>query len=578
MTSYEGNGDNFEYKKHKMKLQQWLLVMAVSFYNIGIKAQVWNADLGNGKYKNPILHVDYSDPDVCEGKEGYYMTASSFNSIPGLPILHSYDLVNWKLIGYGLHNQLPVEHYRTVRHGDGVWAPSIRYHNGEYFIYWGDPDFGIYMIKTKDPSGIWEEPILVQEAKGIIDTCPFWDEDGKAYLSYAFAGSRANVKTVLMLSEMAADGTKLIGNPALVFDGHDGHSTAEGTKMYKKEGYYWIWSPAGGVKPGWQLAMRSKNIWGPYETKVVLNQGNSAVNGPHQGAYVETANGEGWFLHFQDRWAYGRIVHLQPVIWKNDWPIIGVDTNKDGIGEPVEEWKKPNVGKNYPITPLESSDEFNSHQFGLQWQWQANPNPSEQWGWASANLGFLRLNCIPRPEEMKTMWMMPNLFLQKFPADNFTATTKLTFENNPDAKKCSTGLIIFGEDYAYIAIEQDNEGKLKLVQRAMKDARTSKETETELVSLPIQQKDVFFRTKVEMVQEKEPFDAKVTFYYSLDGKNFKVFGKSFQPTAGRWVGAKIGLFATGTKAINDSSYANYDWFKVEPNEVKKSSMSISLQD
>lgn len=562
-----------------MKLNKLLLSCGWLFCVFGLQAQeVWNADLGNGKYKNPIIHVDYSDPDVCAGEDGYYMTASSFNSSPGLPILHSKDLVNWKLIGYALYNQVPEEHFRTVRHGDGVWAPSIRYHNGEYYIYWGDPDFGIYMVKTKNPAGYWDEPVLVKEAKGIIDTCPFWDEDGKAYLSYAFAGSRANVKTVLMLSELSADGKKLIGNPAMVFDGHDGHTTAEGTKMYKKEGYYWIWSPAGGVKPGWQLAMRSKNIWGPYESKIVLNQGNSAVNGPHQGAYVETPNGEGWFIHFQDRWAYGRILHLQPVNWKNAWPIIGVDTNNDGIGEPVEEWKKPNVGKSYPATPLESSDEFNSHQFGLQWQWQANQNPGQQWGWASANLGFLRLNCIPRPEDMKTMWMMPNLFLQKFPADNFTATTKVRFENNPDAKKCSTGLIIFGEDYAYIAIEQDNEGKLKLVQRSMKDARTSKETEMELASLAIQQKEVFFRTKVEMIQDKEPFDAKVTFYYSLDGKNFKVFGKSFKPAAGRWVGAKIGLFATGTKAVNDSSYANYDWFKVESNnEVKKSSVSISMQ-
>ncbi|GGA67828.1 glycoside hydrolase [Flavobacterium palustre] len=562
-----------------MRLRHLLLSLSLTVCALETNAQVWNADLGNGKYKNPIIHVDYSDPDVCAGEDGYYMTASSFNSSPGLPILHSKDLVNWKLIGYALQEQVPVDHYRTVRHGDGVWAPSIRYHNGEYYIYWGDPDFGIYMVKTKNPAGIWDEPVLVKEAKGIIDTCPFWDEDGKAYLSYAFAGSRANVKTVLMLSEMAADGTKLIGNPALVFDGHDGHTTAEGTKIYKKEGYYWIWSPAGGVKPGWQLAMRSKNIWGPYEVKIVLNQGNSAVNGPHQGAYVETANGEGWFIHFQDRWAYGRILHLQPVTWKNAWPIIGVDTNNDGIGEPVEEWKKPNVGRNYPITPLESSDQFNSHQYGLQWQWQANQNPSEQWGWSSANLGFLRLNCIPRPEEMKTMWMMPNLFLQKFPSDNFTATTKVTFENNPDAKKCSTGLIIFGEDYAYIAIEQDNEGKLKLVQRSMKNARTSKETEIELASLPIQQKEVFFRTKVEMIQDKEPFDAKVTFYYSLDGKKFNVLGKSFKPAAGRWVGAKIGLFATGTKTVNDSSYANYDWFEVvSNNDVKKSSLSISLQE
>ena len=204
-----------------MKLKKLLLSCTCMFGTLGLQAQVWNADLGNGKYKNPIIHVDYSDPDVCAGEDGYYLTASSFNSSPGLPILHSKDLVNWKLIGYALQDQVPVEHYRTVRHGDGVWAPSIRYHNGEYFIYWGDPDFGIYMVKTKDPAGQWEEPVLVKEAKGIIDTCPFWDADGKAYLSYAFAGSRANVKTVLMLSEMAADGKKIIGNPDVEYSSNE---------------------------------------------------------------------------------------------------------------------------------------------------------------------------------------------------------------------------------------------------------------------------------------------------------------------------------------------------------------------
>ncbi|MGQ7944660.1 glycoside hydrolase family 43 protein [Flavobacterium sp. WC2509] len=549
-----------------MRLKRLLLSLSFTVYTLGANAQGWNGDLGNGKYKNPILHVDYSDPDVCAGEDGYYMTASSFNSSPGLPILHSRDLVNWELIGYALQNQFPVEHFRTVRHGDGVWAPSIRYHKGEYYIYWGDPDFGIYMVKTKNPAGTWEDPLLVKAGKGYIDTCPFWDEDGKAYLSYAFAGSRAAVKTVLMLSEMNYDGTKLIGNPAMVFDGHNGHTTVEGSKMYKKEGYYWIMAPAGGVKPGWQLAMRSKNVWGPYESKVVLHQGNTDMNGPHQGGYVETPNGDGWFIHFQDRWAYGRIVNLEPVTWKDGWPIMGKDIDNDGIGEPVSEWTKPNVGKNYPATPLISSDEFNGHQYGLQWQWQANQNPDEQWGWVSANLGFMRLNCIPRDESMKTMWMIPNQLLQKMPGLNFTTTTKFTFQNNPDAKECNTGLIVFGEDYAYIAIEQDAEGKLKLVQRSMKDARTSKNGETELASIAIDQKTVYFRAKVEAVQNKEPYDSRVTFSYSTDGKTFKAFGKSFKPVAGRWVGAKIGLFATGTKRISDSSYADYDWFRVEENK------------
>ncbi|MFV0521680.1 MAG: glycoside hydrolase 43 family protein [Mangrovibacterium sp.] len=534
--------------------------------SVGVNAQGWNADLGNGKYKNPILHVDYSDPDVCAGGDGYYyMTASSFHNSPGLPILKSGDLVNWELVGYALQEQVPVEHFRTVQHGNGVWAPSIRFHNGEYYIFWGDPDFGIYMVKTANPSGAWDKPTLVKSGKGYIDTCPLWDDDGKAYLSYAFAGSRASVKSVVMLSEMTPDGTRLIGNPAVIFDGHDDHPTVEGSKLYKIDGKYWQMSPAGGVKPGWQIAMRADNIWGPYEVKTVLHQGNTDMNGPHQGGYVETPNGDGWFIHFQDRWAFGRIVYLEPVEWIDGWPIMGKDINNDGIGEPVEEWTKPNVGKSFPITPLVSSDEFNGHQYGLQWQWQANQDPSRQWGWISGNKGYMRLNCLPKQDNYIQKWMDPNLFMQKLPGANFTATTKFTFENNPDAEECSTGLIVFGEDYAYIAIEQDKSGKLRLVQRSMNDARTSKDGEKELATIDINTNQLYFRAKVEMLEQVAPYQGKVTFYYSINGKKFKQLGESFTPRAGRWVGAKIGLFAEGSKKLSDTSYADYDWFRVIEN-------------
>ncbi len=552
-------------------MNKLLFLFLVNIYSFSLAlAQGWNADLGNGKYKNPILHVDYSDPDVCRVNDDYYMTASSFHNSPGLPILHSKDLVNWKLVNYAINEQVPTEHFRTVRHGDGVWAPSIRYHNGELYIYWGDPDFGIYMVKTKDPLGKWDAPILVKEGKGLIDPCPLWDDndggDGNAYLSYAFAGSRASVKTVLMVSRMTTDGCKAFGNPVMVFDGHDNHTTVEGTKFYKIDGKYWIMAPAGGVKPGWQLAMKANSPWGPYEHRVVLHQGNTNINGPHQGGYIETPEGEGWFIHFQDRWAYGRTVFLEPVKWANGWPIIGNDSNNDGIGEPVSEWEKPNVGKQYESSPLISSDEFNEFEYGLQWQWQANQNPNEQWGWISGRLGFMRLNCLPADDIEENKWMTPNLFMQKFPGANFTATTKLTFENNPDAESCNSGLIVFGEDYSYIAIEQNKEGELYIIQREMIGARTSKANETVISKESINTNDIYFRATVEMTQDTQPYNCKVSFYYSTNGKKFIPFGKPFNAKAGRWVGAKIGLFAKGTKRISDSSYSDIDWFRVSENK------------
>ena len=228
-----------------------------------------------------------------------------------------------------------------------MWAPAIRYHNAAFYIFYADPDYGIYMTKSKDPAGPWSEPLLIKAAKGWIDPCPFWDDDGKAYLVSAFARSRSGIKSVLIVSRMNEEGTKLLDDGVIVFDGHEKDPTVEGPKFYKRNGYYYILAPAGGVESGWQLALRSKNIYGPYERRIVLAQGKTKINGPHQGGWVETQTGESWFIHFQDKGAYGRVVHLQPMKWVNDWPIMGVDLDNDGSGEPVLTHRKPNVGRTY---------------------------------------------------------------------------------------------------------------------------------------------------------------------------------------------------------------------------------------
>ncbi|MEZ5308818.1 MAG: family 43 glycosylhydrolase, partial [Pyrinomonadaceae bacterium] len=385
-------------------------------------SSVWTSDNGDGTYRNPILHADYSDPDAIRVGDDFYLTASSFNASPGLPILHSKDLVNWRLINYVFTNQKPYDLFEKPRHGSGVWAPAIRYHNGEYFIFYPDPDFGIYMTRTTDPAGAWSEPVLVKPGMGWIDPCPLWDDDGNAYLISAFAGSRAGFKSVLIISKMSEDGTRLLDDGVLVFDGHDDHPTVEGPKLYKRDGYYYIFAPAGGVSTGWQLVLRSKNIYGPYENRVVLSQGTTSVNGPHQGAWVSTRSGEDWFLHFQDKGAYGRILHLQPMRWKNGFPVIGNDDDGDGVGEPVLGYRKPSVGKSYPISTPPDSDEFSDSQVGLQWQWQANPKA--EWAFQFPADGRLRLNSVQLPVDFKNLWDLPNLLLQKFPAEEFTVTTK----------------------------------------------------------------------------------------------------------------------------------------------------------
>ncbi|AVR47426.1 glycoside hydrolase [Christiangramia fulva] len=510
------------------------------------------ADKGDGTYKNPVLFADYSDPDVTRVGDDFYMTASSFNNAPGLPILHSKDMVNWELINYALPIQVSEAEFKTPQHGNGVWAPSIRYHNNEFYIYWGDPDHGIYMVKTKDPYGEWDEPVLVMEAKGAIDPCPLWDEDGKAYLVHAWAGSRAGVKSLLTVNKMNTEGTKVLDRGTHVFDGHDANPTVEGSKFYKRNGYYYIFAPAGGVPTGWQLAMRSKNIYGPYEAKKVLEQGSTNINGPHQGAWVTTPEGDSWFYHFRDMEAYGRVVYLEPMEWKNDWPVIGKDFDGNGIGEPVETYKKPEIKGKSDRTAPQESDEFDKDSIGLQWQW--NANPEVVWKAKLRGSDHLRLFSIKTPEDAPNLWLQPNLLLQKFPASEFTATTKLSLFPEEATEGKRAGLIIFGEDYATLSLTHDKQGFLIRQTEAL-DAEGGK-AETIIAEKRIDSNDIIFR-----VQVSAP-DAICQFSYSSDGKKFTEIGKTFKAVPGKWVGAKIGLFSVSTQEAKRGGYADFDWFRI----------------
>ncbi|TZF86138.1 glycosyl hydrolase 43 family protein (plasmid) [Pedobacter sp. BS3] len=515
-------------------------------------SNVWVADQGNGTYKNPVINADYSDPDAIRVGADFYMVASSFDAVPGLPILHSKDLVNWSILTHALKRQPPFKHFEKTQHGNGVWAPSIRYHNGEFYIYYPDPDFGIYLIKAKNAVGPWSEPILVEAGKGLIDPCPLWDDDGRVYLVYAYAGSRAGVKSIIAVKKLNAAGDKTLDAGTIVYDGHETDPTIEGPKFYKRNGYYYIFAPAGGVPTGWQLVLRSKNVYGPYERKVVMDQGSSPVNGPHQGAWVDTPTGEDWFLHFQDKDAYGRVVHLQPMKWINNWPVIGIDKQNSGKGEPVLSYKKPNVGKIYPIATPAESDEFNSNKLGLQWQWQANPQAT--WMFMNPAKGALRLYTYQVPDSARNLWDVPNILMQKFPADEFTVTTKLAFTPNPNIENEQTGLVIMGRSYAALSLESKKDG-IYIVYSICQNADKGKsETETQLAKISNQ--PVYLRVSVSK-------GAKCRFAYSTDGTNFTDVQQEFQAVAGQWIGAKVGLFATRKTQINDSGYADFDWFRVE---------------
>jgi len=518
-----------------------LTLMALPMASAQIPMPAWSPDLANGTYKNPVIHADYSDPDVVRVGDDYWMTSSSFTQVPGLPILHSRDLVNWELVTNALPRLVPEEAFRTPQHGKGVWAPAIRHHDGKFWIYYPDPDFGLYVITAVDPRGPWSAPVLVKGGKGLIDPCPLWDDDGRVYLIHGWANSRANVKNVLTLLELNAEGTKVIDDFGYVINGNKlpDYTTLEGPKLYKRNGWYYVFAPAGGVTQGWQSVFRSKNIRGPYEDRIVLAQGKTPINGPHQGAWVDTPAGESWFLHFQDKEAYGRIVHLQPMRWENDWPLMGtaVETGAK-TGEPVLVHAKPTL----PVQPVAvppTSDDFSSPALGLQWQWQANPG--KDWFSLTARPGTLRLFAQPEPKP-RNLYDAPFLLMQKLPAEEFSVTTRLD-----QTTAAQSGLIVFGYNYAWIGVRDGRLVQVTVMQAADKPVETEKVIAGQLAG------PVYLRVEVAA-------GGRCRFSFSVDGRTFTALGDVFTASVGRWVGAKVGLFAAGA----ESTFADFEDFVVEP--------------
>lgn len=521
--------------------------------------RLWKSDLGDGNFKNPILFADYSDPDVIRVGDTFYMTASSFNYIPGLPILTSKDLVNWKLVNYAL-DKIDYDKYNIPQHAKGVWAPAIRYHEGRFYIYYGMPDEGFFMVSTTDPLGKWDEPVLVLEGKGLIDSCPFWDEDGKTYLIHGYAKSRIGFKSYLGIFEMNPEGTKAITEDHILYNGVETQPTIEGPKVYKRNGYYYIWAPAGGVKTGWQTVLRSKNIYGPYEEKIVMAQGNSDTNGPHQGGLVDTVNGEEWFIHFQDKGLYGRICHLQPVTWENDWPVVGINA-KEGCGEPCIIYKKPNTGIAEEPCYLEASDDFKSDKLNLLWQWLGNAR--NEFYSLSANPGNLRLYCQnPSGKEDAVLWECANVLTQKLVCPYFDATACVDISALSEREQA--GMTMMGGHYAYLAVRVVNGYKKIVFAKAYDEGNEVKEVVKELVQLPDGQNKVWFTIRMEEGINGPVFKM----YYALSEADRVDAEADFMPSDHTWVGAKIGLFAnvleTGNvKDCAECGYADFAYIQVE---------------
>lgn len=539
----------------------------------------WFADQGDGTYRNPVLIGDYSDPDVVRVGEDYYLTASSFTDVPGLPILHSRDLVNWTLIGHALAHVPPEAHYAMPRRGGGVWAPAIRHRGGRFLIYYPDPDRGIFLTTASDPRGPWSPPVLVDGSTGIIDPAPFWDEDGSGWLVYGYARSRAGKANIIGLKRLNADGTATEGTERIIIDGSAQPpvmtslglrpwQTTEGPKLYKRDGWYYVFVPSGSVKGGWQGVFRSRSIAGPYEGRDVMDQGATETNGPHQGAWVTSASGEDWFLHFQDRDSYGRIGHLQPMRWRKGWPVIGADRDGDGRGEPVAGGRKPVTGQ--PRAAPVADDAFDA---GLNLAWQFGSNPAADW--MAVEDGHLRLKSITGSRDF---YENGAILSQKLPALAFTATTRMAFAPLRVGERA--GLTVHGASFAWIGVEKQADG-LHILRESKAEVTPGAAIST-LRGPLLEDGPVWLRLTARPTTITVPppdftpywpsmlreMHMRVSLSYSLDGTTFTPIGDAFETRPGRWVGTQIGLFAqaaSGTPAAVATSvgHADFDWFRIE---------------
>lgn len=530
-------------------------------------------------YQNPVLAADFSDPDVIRDGTDFWMTASSFGHVPGLPILHSTDLVHWAVVNHAIP-RFADSAFNRPQHGNGVWAPSLRKHDGWYWIFYGDPDRGIYMTRARDPRGAWSAPHVVRAGKGLIDPSPLWTADGRAWLVHAYARSRSGIKHRLMVHEMRPDGTALLDDGTLVFEDSVHHPTAEGPKFYERRGEYWIFAPAGGVATGWQLAMRAHHPTGPYVARTVLSQQGSTVNGPHQGAWVALDSGDDWFLHFQDRGAYGRVVHLQPMRWRDDgWPVIGAAVPQDTTGQPVPSAPMPRVGAGISegdVRPaagpgLQTTDEFDAGVPGMQWQWQGNPQ--SLWVMAGAP-GVLTLVAQPLTGAARNLWDAPNLLLQKFSGSRFTVTTQLSVKEGRVGDRA--GLVVFGLDYAWIGVERTPTGwQLVSARVADADRGTPERLDTLVTALvpaaiPNAASGAPTNTSPSVQLRVAVADSAVTRWaYSVNGGAFVDLPMPFQAREGKWVGAKVGIFATAAAVPTAGSplQARFNYVRVKPGSV-----------
>jgi len=511
------------------------IVVVLLMVSQNLYAQLQWGDQGNGTFINPVLNADYSDPDVIRVGEKYYMVASDFNYL-GMQVLESSDMVNWKVISQ-IYDRMDYPGWNENKHfGGGSWAPSIRWHEGKFYVFFCTPEEGLFMSTAEQASGPWAPLHCVKKVPRWEDPCPFWDEDGQAYIGRSQFGAGP-----IIIHKMSPDGKKLLDDGVTVYTG----PVAEGTKFLKRGDYYYLVIPEGGVQTGWQTVLRSKNIYGPYEKRVTLEKGSTEINGPHQGSLVETPEGEWWFYHFQDAAHRGRVVHLQPVRWKDDWPLMGVDIDGNGIGEPVYVWQKPMASSDVFLP--QTTDEFTGNELywvgqkqrALQLQWQWNHNPVDEAWSLNERKGWLTL----KAQQADNLKNSRNMLTQKTMGYQGEATTKIDVSGLKEG--AHAGLLCIGRHFNGIGIAQ-KDGQMWLY---LEDNGEHKYIQQ------VKRKIVYLKVLVDAEENNNQF------YMSEDGKKFTPIGDSFAMYSGSWKGERVGLYCYNTKEV--AGQAMFDYFRYE---------------
>lgn len=497
------------------------------------------SDQGTDRYKNPVIFADFPDPDVIRVDDTYYMVSTTMHHFPGATILKSKDLLNWEYCAQPLTQLSTSDRYSLLNNQNayaaGMWACSMKYHDGKFYLLINGNDTGGWLLTATNPEEKWEMKKL---SRIYYDPGMLFD-NGKVYVACGIGN--------IQMCELDED-FNFIREQRVISD-KDG---LEGCHLYKRGDYYYIYATYGGWPSG-QTVFRSKDIFGPYEEKMLVEKYiSNKPNTVHQGALIETATGEWWTILQEDLGALGRMPNLQPVAWQMDWPVVG---NK---GVPYSTYAKPKTGTYSPITPLPTNDNFRTYPIGKQWQWNHNPDDG---AWSLfERAGWLRLKSTPATR----LTQARNMLTQRIFAFHGKSSTPSTGTIRMDVSHLQegdrAGISIFQDPYAYLAVEV-KDGKKQLVWRQDTLRTNSNFTPTEQVQ-PIDIDSVIYLRATITYGTSE-----TQFYYSTDNVTFTPIGDKtklgFNLTV--FVGARFGLFCYNQLSTNVSTlgYADFDWFSTE---------------